>query len=378
MTALRVLMVSANYLPVMGGVETHIAAVAPRLIRAGVEVEILTTDRSGRLPLNERVNGVPVTRVSVRLPGTDLYLAPDLVRVLRAGDWDLIHCQGYHTLLPPLAMLAAVSRRMPFVLTFHSGGHASRFRHRLRAVQAVALRPLLSRARALIAVSRFEAELFARRLRLPTDRFSVIPNGAGVAADGQLPPVSPRAVEPDGALLLSVGRLERYKGHDRAIAALPHVIQREPTARLRIAGAGGDERALRDMAARLGVADRVQIQSVPAGDRHAMRALLNAAAVVLQLSEYESHGLAALEGVAAGRPVLVSGTSALAEMAEAGWATAVPPGAAPARIAAEIIDLLRAPRRGGPPNGLPTWDATATDLLALYRKVLSSAPGADT
>jgi glycosyltransferase involved in cell wall biosynthesis len=130
------------------------------------------------------------------------------------------------------------------------------------------------------------------------------------------------------------------------------------------------------MAARLGVADRVQIESVP--DRHAMRALLNAAAVVLQLSEYESHGLAALEGVAAGRPVLVSGTSALAEMAEAGWATAVPPGAAPARIAAEIIDLLRAPRRGGPPNGLPTWDATATDLLALYRKVLSSAPGADT
>jgi hypothetical protein len=67
---------------------------------------------------------------------------------------------------------------VPFVVTFHSGRHNSTLRNRFVPIQAALLRPLLVRARRLIAVSEFEAGLFRRRLRLASDRITVIPNGA--------------------------------------------------------------------------------------------------------------------------------------------------------------------------------------------------------
>src|SRR5438132_771490 len=155
-------MVSPNYIPVMGGVETHIAEVAPRLLRAGVQVEILTTDRSGLLPEREVINGVPVHRVTAYPRGRDYYLAPGLPRAMAIGHWDIVHCQGIHTLVPPLAMLVAAQRHLPYVVTFHSGGHSSMLRLRLRTLQWLALVPLLKRAARLIAVSPFEATLFGR------------------------------------------------------------------------------------------------------------------------------------------------------------------------------------------------------------------------
>ena len=78
-------------------------------------------------------------------------------------------------------MVAAAQARLPYMLTFHSGGHPSAARTRLRGVQRTLLRPLLARARQLVAVSEFEAEFFARELHLPPDRFATIQNGAEMA-----------------------------------------------------------------------------------------------------------------------------------------------------------------------------------------------------
>ena len=47
---LRLLLVAASYFPYSGGLETHVHEVGRRFARAGVEVTILTTDISRRLP----------------------------------------------------------------------------------------------------------------------------------------------------------------------------------------------------------------------------------------------------------------------------------------------------------------------------------------
>lgn len=376
---LRVLQVAAGYPPYIGGVETHVSEVAPRLAARGLSVTVLTTDRSGGLPATEQVGGVSIRRVAAWPRRSDYFFAPGIYRTIRDGGWDLVHCQGYHTFVAPLAMLAASRARLPYVLTFHSGGHSSRVRNALRGVQLTVLRPLLMRAARLIAVSDWELQFFARRLRLSRRRFALIPNGARLpeidaAADGSGGAYDDGsdAQSVPSALIVSVGRLERYKGHDRIVEAMPHVLRECASARLRIAGDGPERSRLRRLAAELGVSDRVEIGPIPPGDRRGMAALLAEAAVVVSLSDYESQGIAVMEALAMRRPTVVTQTSALGSLADAGLATAVAPGAVPREVAAAVIAQLRAPVTPGELL-LPSWDACADRLEVLYREVLKGS-----
>ena len=368
---LRVLLVAARYFPYLGGLETHVYEVGRRLARASVEVTILSTDVSGRLPAVEEVDGMQIRRVRAWPANKDYYFAPGIYRVITRGGWDLVHCQGYHNLVPPLAMLAAWRANIPFILTFHSGGDVSRLRKALRGMQWTMLRPLLSRARKLIAVSEFEADFFRERLRLPAERFVVIPNGAHLPH--MFEPAEAADQAGNGHLIVSIGRLERYKGHQRVVAALPKLLELIPDARVRIVGTGPYESALQKMARRLGVAERVEIQAVPPGDRGGMAALIARADLVTLLSEYESQGLAVMEALTLGRPVLVTGTSALQELADRGLARMVPLESTPEEVATAVISQLRQPLV--PQNvALPTWDACAASLLALYQAIARRVP----
>jgi glycosyltransferase involved in cell wall biosynthesis len=257
-----------------------------------------------------------------------------------------------------------VHASIPYVVTFHGGGHSSRLRNLVRRPQRALLRPLLARADRLIALARFEKELYGRELRLPRDRFTVIPNGSDLEG-------APTEGVPNGALIVSVGRLERYKGHQRILAAFPHILRRRPDARLWIAGEGPYEGPLRAMADRFGVAEAVEIRSIPPAERKRMAVELSRAALVVLLSEFETHPLAALEAAALGKRLLVTETSGLRELAEDGLARAIPLRSAPDEIAAaalEELGRLDAP----PPVELPTWDQCASALLDLYRSVAQS------
>ncbi len=363
----RVLMATNRYFPEMGGIETHVYEVARRLARNGVAITVLATDRAGDLPAEEEVNGVRILRVPAYPARRDYYFAPQIARVIRRGDWDLVHVQGFHALVPPLAMLAARRAGIPYVVTSHTGGHSSPVRNAARGAQWQALRPLLAGAARIITVSRFEARDFARRLRLPADRFTVIRNGS------HLPPLPESAPAPDGTLLVSIGRLERYKGHHHAITALPLVRAQVPDARLLILGTGPYEVELRRIARAAGVSDRVEIRAIPATERQELAMTLSQAALVMLLSEYEAHPVSVMEALALGRPVLVADTSGLSELAADGLVRAIPLTSAPAQVAAAIVEQLRDPLI---PTGfaLPTWDECADAVRAVYTQVLGASP----
>jgi glycosyltransferase involved in cell wall biosynthesis len=326
-----------------------------------VDVTVLSTDPSGQLPTDEQSEGVKIWRVRAWPARRDYYFAPGIYQVVTRGSWDIVHVQSYHTLVAPLAMLGALRASIPYVVTFHGGGHSSRLRNALRGVQRALLRPLLARAERLVATARFETAFFGKRLRLPRERFVYIPNGSDISNVVRSGPA-------DSALIASVGRLERYKGHHRIIAALPYILAQRPDVRLWIAGTGPYEPALRRMAEKLGVADRVEIRAIPVAERETMAVELSKAALVTLLSEYETHPMAALEAVALGCSVLVADTSGLSELAEQGFAQAVPLTSTPEQIAAAALGQLRQPTI--PPRlDLPTWDKCARDLLALYLNI---------
>lgn len=368
----RVLMVVARYFPYIGGTETHVYEVGRRLARAGINITVLTTDPSGQLPPFEEYQGMKIRRVQSWPANKDYYFAPAIYREITSGSWDLVHCQGYHNLVPPLAMLAARRARLPFILSFHSGGDVSRFRKTFRGLQWMALRPLLLHAKKLIAVSDFEADFFQKHLRLPAGQFVVIPNGASLS-EAKEPTTGEKREAGDEPLIVSVGRLERYKGHQRIIAALPKVLEQIPHARLRIAGSGPYEAVLWKMARDLDVAQHVEIRAVPSQDRQGMASLLTQANLITLLSEYESQGIAAMEALALRRPVLVARTSALQELASRNLAYAVPLTSTPEEVAGAVIRQLHQPLIPGIVE-LPTWDACAASLLALYQTILGRIP----
>ncbi|MDX6690062.1 MAG: glycogen synthase [Solirubrobacteraceae bacterium] len=358
---MRVLQVTPFYEPSVGGVETAVRATALGLQARGIDVDVLTADPSGRLPGSEVLGGVRVRRVAAWPRNGDQVVAPGVVRAIAQGDWDVIHVQCYHTFLSPLAMVAAARSRTPYVLTFHGGGHTSRLRGAVRDRQLRAMRPVLARAAALIATADWEVERYPALLRLPAGRFVTIPNGSNLpAVDG--------SVATDGTLIVSIGRLERYKGHQRAIAALPHVLREVPDARLWIAGTGPYGSELADLARELGVADRVEIRAER--DRDAYARQLAGASVATLLSEFETHPMAAVEAIALGVPMLVGRDGGgLSELANKRLASGVDLEGHAAEHAAQIVQLIDQPPQA-PPVNLQSWDDTVDALLSLYAQIL--------
>jgi glycosyltransferase involved in cell wall biosynthesis len=365
---LDILFVAHRFPPFMGGIETHCFEVGRRMVADGHRVTVLTTDPSCALPAEEETAGMRVLRVAAHPRRSDVLFAPGIFDRVRRSTCDILHVQGFHTFVPPLAMAAAATGARKFVMTFHSGGHSSRLRNLVRGAQKFAFGPLIRRAAQLIAVSEFEADHFAQALRIARERIVVVPNGA------EIPHQSGDVVrDPDRPLILSVGRLERYKGHHRAIAALPDVLRRKPGAQLRIVGAGPYEVALRAEMRRLGVEAHVTIAGVPAGARAEMGALLAEASVVVLLSDYEAHPVAALEAIAVGRPVLASDCSGFREMAAKGLVRAIDLNGTAEAVADEIVRLIDRPDRpqlAAPAAAFGDWNDCANALLSIYSRVL--------
>jgi glycosyltransferase involved in cell wall biosynthesis len=364
--ALRIAMVSANALPVMGGIETHIHEVSTRLGAAGLDVTVLTTDRSGALPSEEMLPGYRIRRWGAYPRSRDYHFAPGLARhLLQSADYDVVHIQGVHTLVAPTALAVARRVGVPSVLTFHTGGHSSVLRRPtgpLRRVQWRLLAPLLRSTQALVAVCEYERDLFGGVLGVPQGNIRLIRNGCEPL------PVDHSAEKADGSpLLVSVGRLERYKGHHRILQALPAILRQAPNARLVIAGRGPYEQPLRAMATELGVSDRVSFSDYTFERRPAMGKLVAEADVFCLLSEYEAHPIAVMEAVGAGTKALIADTSGLSELGRAGLATTIALEASAEQVAAAALAVAAAPRLA--PPALPSWDDCVEDLQRLYCEV---------
>jgi glycogen synthase len=356
-------MVTARYYPYLGGIETHVREIGKRIVALGHHVTVITTDTSRRLPEREIDEGINVKRVKAWPKNRDYYLSPQLYREITQSDCDIVHFQGWHTLVPLIGMLAAIRRGIPFVLTFHSGGHSSRLRNAIRGAQISILKPLAARANRLIGVSECEAERFSQEMGLNREQFVVVPPiGASLPAPSKPPVVDPH-------LIVSLGRLERYKGHHRAIEAFPALLKRVPDARLQIIGFGPYESELRALVDRLKLNHAISIVSIPGSEQQRLYDLLRSAGLVILLSEYEAYPAAILEALSVQRPVLVTDTSGLRELAQKGFCRSIALRATAEMIADAIVEELA---KGHQPTAvtLPNWDECTDQLLEVYRTVL--------
>jgi glycosyltransferase involved in cell wall biosynthesis len=364
---IKVLVTSARFFPDLGGTETHIRETTRRLAeRSDIEVTILTTDRSGTRPLRETFDGVTVLRCRSYPRRRDYYFAPGIYRGIMSGAYDIIHCQGIHTAVPALAMVAARRKRIPYVVTLHTGGHSSGLRRKLRNTQWRALGPLLRAASAVVAVSRFEQLMFQTLCSLDVSRCRIIQNG------GDLPAGAARSTRIPGRIVSS-GRLERYKGHQRVIEALPIILRTRPDATLHILGQGPYERDLRTLIKALRLENCVTIETIPPDDRARMARSIGDASVVTSLSQYEAHPIAIMEALTLGIPAVGSDTAGVGDLVADGLVNGVPSNASPTTIARTLLAALDAQPVSVPAN-LPTWDLVAAELAQVYLDVVRATP----
>ncbi len=291
--SMRVLHITRQFFPAVGGIENALNALACALSARGHTCDILTLNRTWDqparvLPSEEWINGLRVLRVPYRGP-RQYAVAPQFLKYL--NGYDLIHLHSSDYFLDAVYW-SGVSRRLPVVLTSHGFYFHTRFAGVLKPLVFRTLTRLAARSlRRVICVSQSDARRAA--VILPPEKLTVIPNGIDPRFLDL--PAGPR----ESGLILSVGRLAANKGHARLLRAFAHLASRQDGARLALVGGDyGELPELRRLAASLGIDDRV----IFTGEVLAPRLLdwYRRAAVFVSASEYESFGIAALEAMAAG------------------------------------------------------------------------------
>jgi len=218
----------------------------------------------------------------------------------------------------------------------------------------------------VVTTTRFAAQEFAR-IGIPTDHVPL-----GVDLERFRPVNRPQT---DGVpLLVLCSRLSREKRPDLAIEALRVLHRVGCPARLVVAGSGPLTASLRRRARGLPV-EMVGHLS----DRSSVAGLLGSADVVLAPGPVETFGLAALEALACGTPVVAASTSAVAELVEGGAGRSARP--EPRALAAAVGVMLAVPeaqRRQAArarAESFP-WSRTTDTMMALHGLTASGMSGA--
>ncbi|HRP71894.1 MAG TPA: glycosyltransferase [Luteimonas sp.] len=274
------------------------------------------------------------------VPGFVLAQAWHAWRLVRTGHVTIIHA---HWLIPQ-GLLAAMlrclpGRKAPFVATSHG---ADLFALQGRLLQRMK-RFVIDSACAVTVVSEAMRERI-RDIDPDTARVSVQPMGVDLRHRFVPDPDTARSDDE----LLFVGRLVEKKGLRHLLDAMPAVIARRPGVRLRIAGFGPEEAALKHRIESLGLADQVDfLGAVPQIDLPGLyrrAALFVAPFVEAGSGDQEGLGLVLVEAAGCGCPVLAGDVRAVRDVLGHASKSLVDP-REQAQLANAIVSVLENPQR---------------------------------
>jgi D-inositol-3-phosphate glycosyltransferase len=261
--------------------------------------------------------------------------------------------------------------------------------------QRVAIeRRLMDEADAIVAATSLDRAQMVWNYGADAECISVVPCGVdlrrfqprdiGAArAALDLPP-------PPHRVVLLVGRIEPLKGIDSLIEATALILRKRPEWRgnltALVVGGGAEheperwnaeQKRLDHLRRELGIADAIRFAG--AQPQEYLAQFYAAADIVTMPSHYESFGMAALEGLASGRPVVATSAGGPAYIVEDGLSGFHVPPEQPQALAVHLERLLaddelretmgRAARQRAMRFG---WPTVACDILQVYRQVLDT------
>lgn len=390
-----------------GGMSVYIRAVTGALAQRGVRSVIFTRKEYAAAPADLDVPpGCHLVHVSagpeVSLGKSGLfYHLPDFYRGVNAWarehdvEFDLVH--SHYWLSGWVGRRLSQAWGVPWVHMAHTLGRV-KDRDRPEGAnresdQRIAVELEIARScNRLVAPTAQEVDDLAYLYGADRSCIDVVPLGV------DLERFQPREPEPlrsrlglaaGEKVILFTGRLERLKGVETVIRALPALPGAAGRPRLLVVGAdsgngvneagayGGERARLEALSNELGVAD--QVTFLGAIDHAELPLYYSLASVCAVPSYSESFGLVALEAQACGTPVVASRVGGLAQVVSDGATGFTIPEHDPEiyaqRLGAVLTDPELRGRLGQAGVALASrysWDATATRLNAVYASTVAS------
>jgi len=350
-----------------GGVETHIDYLARGFLKEGLQVVLVC--KEGRKVKDLKKAGVIFRALDVASQSilTLPHRIKKMEKIIEEEKVDLVHA---HSRVPAwIGYYAARRKGVPFITTAH--GQYSL--HLGSKVMALGTR--------VIAVSDTVAGYLQKGWNIPGEKFQIIPEGID-PAQFILPSAEGEKVRQelgigkDDMVIGTVGRMTSVKGHRYLIEAFSLL---EEDCKLLLVGDGRKRAELGKLAIKLDIRDRV----IFAGDREDVPRFLGAMDIYVQSSLAEGLGLAALEAMAAGLPVILTRCGGLADQVRAEQeALLVPPGesCAMAKAIKNLImneELRRKLSSGGRELVRARFspEVMINETIKVYREVLQGKGG---
>ena len=376
-----------------GGMNVYVSQLARELAAQGSQVDIFTrTHDPDEPPITQLADGARVIHIDAgpvhaqkdELPRYTRQFVDGAIAFQQSGriKYDIIHSHYWQSGVAAIRL--SRQWRAPHISTFHT---LARTKQRARAGEqespqrAHAEQRIIQSAKTIVVSTHIEKHDITRLYDANGARIQVIPPGVDTdlfaptdAADARR-----RLNLPHKPTILYVGRIEPLKGIDILLRAVP-LLRKTPDApnpdiNLLIVGGNLAEDAeiarLQALAADLNIDDITTFTG--AVSQTQLPAYYNAADIFVLPSWYESFGLAALEAMTCGTPVVVSRVGGLTTFVEHGKTGHLVPWRCPEAFARSLETLLENPAlrqamgRAARRKALGmSWAAMANRMLNCY------------
>ncbi len=222
--------------------------------------------------------------------------------IAKKEHFDVIH--GHDWMTFPAAIRAKAVSGKPMVLHVHSTEFDRTADHPNQFIYDIE-REGLSQADKVIAVSNYTKQRIVEHYGVDPSKIDVIYNGIEVGSE-------PNYREKSGKIVTFIGRLTIQKGADHFLNAAKKVLEMDPEVTFIIAGKGDMEYRLIDMACQMGISKNVLFAGWV--DEEKRNRLFEMSSVYVMPSLSEPFGIAALEAISGGVPVIVSKNSGVSEV----------------------------------------------------------------
>ena len=414
---MRIAMLSIHSSPVAalggkeaGGMNVYVRELSRELGRRGVHVDMFTRSQDPAAPTvetfdqNVRVVNLHTGPSAPYDKNWVLTYMPEFVsraRCFADGEdltYDLIH--SHYWLSGEAALALRRSWGVPVVHMFHTLGamknRIARGDEERETLQRVAIeRRQLEAMDTIVAATPLDRQQMIESYGVEQDRIRVVPCGVDLRRFQQRELAAARAAlglpPTPHKLVLLVGRIEPLKGIDALIRAIALLVERRPAWRGQLSavvvGGGAEhqpeqwnaeQRRLDALRTELGVREAVRF--VGARSQEQLALFYSAADVVTMPSHYESFGMAALEGMACGRPVVATNAGGPAYIVEQGVSGLHTTPDDPQTLAAQLERLLANDRLRASMGAAARqraqrfgWQAVAGDILQVYDETREAA-----
>ena len=379
-----------------GGMNLHVRQLARSLGNLGIEVDIFTREHPEphgiAQEISEKARVIHLPAGDLDTPLEELYdsLPEFQSRVLAYQGVNRLEYQAVHShywLSGWAGQRLASSWRVPHVITFHTLALVkmnSRAGETEPVQRQETERELMQAVTRIVAYSPHERNAMARLYGADPKRVVLIP--CGVDLDTFKPLDREKARKEigldDAKSLLFVGRIEPLKGLELLIRATAELGGGAKVRLLVVGGVlDGDPELdrMRRLAEELGIEGSVDF--VGRVDHEELPLYYNAADVCVVPSFYESFGLAALESMACGTPVVATRVGGLSTIVEHGRSGYLKPWRCPDAFAGSL-EVILSSRRLQQSMGQSarrraegmSWDAVAAQVAEVYESNFPTGP----